>query len=269
MLREVEGFGVSYDRMMLAELQKIIMRKYPLKSILEIPSFGAKAAPSLYSLGFAKMGANVTVVNFDEKMRKFWEDLKLINNLKIVHQDDYHNTDFEDNSFDLVWNFVTYSYLENTEHILKEMHRITKKYVLIISCNNFQLGYPWHRILHKLYGIEWNHGNTFYNYPWNLKKSLKKTGFKIEEYGTIDSPPWPDPVGFRDIRLHKRKMETTLNSEKDKIEWEVPFIEYFRYDNYPLWMSILKFYDIAFHRLYFKLPFSHLYYILASKDHQY
>jgi hypothetical protein len=263
--KEIEGFGVSYDRLMICELQEILTKKYMINSVLEMPSFGAKAAPSIYSLGFAKMGVDVTVVNFDEQMKKYWEYLDLAGRLNVISVDDYCRTDFEDNSFDLIWNFVTFSYLENTDSLLGEMFRVTGKYILIVSCNNFQLGYPWHKVLHKLYGIKWNHGDTYYNYPWNLKKSLLKRGFRIKEYGTIDSPPWPDPVGFRDIRLHKKKMETTVNSDEEKTQWEVPFIEYFRHEKYPLWMRILKLYDLALHRYYFKLPFSHLYYVFGVK----
>ena len=264
--KEIEGFGVTYDRMMMSELHKILTQKYNLRSALEIPSFGAKAAPSLYSLGFARMGVDVTVVDFDENMRKYWESLNLLDRLTIEKQQDYYNTNFENNSFDIAWNFVTFSYLEDTEAVLKEMVRTSKKYILIISCNNFQLGYPWHRVLHKIWNIEWNHGDTYYNYAWNLKKSLRKHGCKIAEYGTIDSPPWPDPVGFRDIRLHKKKMEITLNSDQEHIEWDVPFVEYFKTEDYPLWMRLLRIYDVALHRYYFKLPFSHLFYIVAEKE---
>lgn len=263
--REIEGFGVSYDRFMTYELQKILKKKYSIQSVLEIPSFGAKAAPSLYSIGFAKLGSHVTIVDADEKMLTHWKKLNLMNKLKIKPQNKYWRTSFENDSFDLVWNFVTFSYFDDTEKILTEMYRVTRKYVLIISCNNMQLGYPWHKILHKMYGIKWNHGDTYYNYPWHLKKSLKKIGFKIKEYGTIDSPPWPDPVGFRDIRLHKKGAENTLNSEKEKIQWEVPFVDYIKNEKYPLWMKLLRLYDKTFHRYYFKLPFSHLYYTLGEK----
>jgi hypothetical protein len=264
-LKEIEGFGVTYDRMMTCELQKIITQKYQIHSVLEMPSFGAKAAPSLYSLGFAKMGIDVTLDDFDENMKKYWKSLNLENRLKVEKQNDYYNTTFTNNSFDLVWNFVTFSFFKDTEAVLAEMIRTSRRYILIISCNNFQLGYPWHRLLHKMFNIEWNHGDTYYNYPWNLKKSFRKQGCKIKEYGTIDSPPWPDPVGFRDIRLHKKKMETTLDSDTEQIEWEVPFVEYFKSENYPTWMKLLRIYDVALHRYYFKLPFSHLYYILGEK----
>ena len=263
--KEKEVFGSTYDRMMISELHKILTRKYNIRTALEMPSFGAKGAPSLYSLGFAKMGVYVTLPDFDEKMSKYWERLDLIDRLSIKPQENYYHTNFESNSFDVVWNFITFSHSDDPEAILKEMVRTSNKYIHIISLNSFQLGSPWHRFLHKILNIEWNHGDSYYSYPWNMKKSLRNHGCKIAEYGTIDSPPWPDPVGFRDIRLHKKKMTLTLDTEKQQIEWEVPFLEYFKTENYPLWMRFLRVYDIALHRYYFKLPFSHLFYVVAEK----
>ena len=61
-------------------------------------------------------------------------------------------------------------------------------------------------------------------------------------------------------------METTLDSDKEQIEWEVPFVEYFKSENYPTWMKLLRIYDVALRRYYFKLPFSHLYYVLGEKN---
>ena len=48
--KEVEVFGVSYDRYMLLQLQKQLTRELKLKTIVEMPSHGAKAAGSLYSI---------------------------------------------------------------------------------------------------------------------------------------------------------------------------------------------------------------------------
>ncbi len=44
----------------------------------------------------------------------------------------------------LIWPviFVTWTELEKPELLQKEMKRISKKYVLIVTCNNFQPGYP-------------------------------------------------------------------------------------------------------------------------------
>ncbi len=52
MTKEVEVFGVTYDRYVLLQLHRIMTQELGLRRILEMPSHGAKAAGSLYSIGF-------------------------------------------------------------------------------------------------------------------------------------------------------------------------------------------------------------------------
>ncbi|HDH04442.1 MAG TPA: class I SAM-dependent methyltransferase [Nitrospirae bacterium] len=257
---EVEGFGVTYDRYVMSRHQQILTRDLNLNKILEAPTHGAKAASSIYSLGFAQAGCEVNLINPDDKMIGVWKRLGLDKNLKLHRDIDVYNLPFEDNSFDLVWNFVTFTELKDIPAFLKEMKRVTGKYIYLISCNNFQLGYPLHRCIHKIFGFPWNHGNTYFNFIGNVKKELRKTGLRISESGAIDTPPWPDPVGPRDIRLHK-------NFGKDKQyipEWEVPIEKYMK-TGFPLWIKTLGAYDITLRKGYLKLPFSHLFYVLAEK----
>ena len=47
MKKEVEVFGVTYDRYVLLQLHKILTAELKLRRILEMPSHGAKAAGSL------------------------------------------------------------------------------------------------------------------------------------------------------------------------------------------------------------------------------
>ena len=51
--KEVEVFGVTYDRYVLLQLHKLLARSFDLRDIVEMPSHGAKAAGSLYSIGSA------------------------------------------------------------------------------------------------------------------------------------------------------------------------------------------------------------------------
>jgi len=259
---EIEGFGVTYDRSVMTKQQQLLVKKYNLKSILESPSYGAKAAGSLYSLGYAINGCNVTLVNPETDVLHYWEELGLSDRVRFIEKANYTKLPFEDHSFDLAWNFVTFTHLEDQEAWLKEMMRVTKKYLMVISCNNFQLGYPLHRIIHKVWKFPWNHGDTYFNLIWNVKKFFKNAGLKIVEFGAIDSPPWPDPVGFRDIRLHKHSSP----EKKAKIVWQVPFVNYLKNNAFPLWMRALSLYDIPLRQGYTKLPFSHLFFVLAKKQ---
>lgn len=261
-ITEVEGFGVTYDRFIMTIQQRRLAKKYKLKSIIESPSFGAKAAGSLYSLGYALSGCEVTLVNPEIELLDSWQKLQIKDKLHYIENTDYTRLPFDDNHFDLAWNFVTFTNLDNQQVWLKEMVRVANPYVMVISCNNLQIGYPWHRLIHRFWHFSWNHGNTYFNYIWNVKKFFTDSGLRIVEYGAIDTPPWPDPVGFRDIRLHKHSSP----DKKTKVIWHVPFVDYLRNNEFPLWMKVLSLYDIPLRRGYIKLPFSHLFYVLAEKE---
>lgn len=264
--KEVEVFGVTYDRYVLFQLHHILTRTLNLETIVDMPSHGAKAAGSLYTIGFADAGCDVTLVNPELEMMGGWEKLGLQDKVTCANDINVYKTGFPDNTFDLAFNFVTWTELASPELYIKEMKRISRKYVLLVTCNNFQPGYPWHRFLHTIFGFDWNHGQVEYNHITRVKKLLKESGLKIAEYGAIDTPGWPDPSGPRDVRLHRRfgqnKADTT---PQRRPEWEVPFLEYVRTNTYPGWMKTLGRWDMLFRKGVFKLPMSHLFYVLGEK----
>jgi len=163
---------------------------------------------------------------------------------------------FADGQFDLSWNFVTWTELDDPPRYLLEMKRISNNYVLLVTCNNFQPGYPWHRLIHKIYGFPWTHGQTQYNHITRVRRIFKGVGLKVVECGAIDTPGWPDPSGPRDIRLHKN-----FGKHTEKPNWEVPIIKYAKNGRFPKWMRALGKWDMAFRKGIFKLPMSHLFYV--------
>ena len=258
---ETEVYGITYDRVTTSRHQALTAKKYGIETVLESPSMGAKAAGSLYSLGFGMHGCKVTMVNPEHEMLSGWDTLNLRDNVSTVEAADYTQLPFDDNSFDMAWNFVTFANLPDPVAWTKEMVRVSKDYVMVVACNNCQAGYPWHRLLHYLWKIPWNHGDTYYNYIWNVKKMFRNAGLKIVEFGAIDSPPWPDPVGFRDLRLHRHGAPEAPK----KINWTVPYVEYCRSGKIPLWIRTLNLYDITLRKGYIKLPISHLFYVIGKK----
>jgi hypothetical protein len=265
MKKEIEVFGVTYDRYVLLQLHRVLTHELNLKKVVEMPSHGAKAAGSLYSIGFGKAGCDVTLVNPELDMMYGWEDLKIADKVKLASSENVYRTSFSDNQFDLAWNFVTWTELDRPEEYLQEMQRISNKHVLFVTCNNFQPGYPWHRFLHKIFGFPWTHGQVKYNHITKVKKMFKQAGLTIAEYGAIDTPGWPDPSGPRDVRLHRRygiKGEGTPNV---KPEWGVPILDYVKTGRFPGWMKNLGKWDMLFRKGVFKLPMSHLFYVLGRK----
>lgn len=262
--KEREVFGVTYDRYMLLQLHQLLVRELRLKSVVEMPSHGAKAAGSLYSIGFAKDGCHVTLVNPEMKMMKGWEFLEMTEKVSTLNDVNVLDTGFESDRFDLAWNFVTWTEHADAPRYLEEMKRISNKYVLLVTCNNFQPGYPWHRFLHRWYGFPWNHGEVRYNHITTVKKMVKSAGMDIAEYGTIDAPGWPDPSGPRDVRLHRRYGSNDPR-QNETPDWEVPFLEYVKTGEYPRWMRMLGKWDMFLRKGVWQIPFSHLFYVLGRK----
>ncbi len=265
MKKEVEVFGVTYDRYVLLQLHKLFTDQLGLKKVVEMPSHGAKAAGSLYSLGFGKAGCDVTLVNPEMDMMPAWETLNIADKVETISKDNIYKTGFSDGQFDLAWNFVTWTELDHPERYLKEMKRISNQYVLFVTCNNFQPGYPWHRFLHKIFGFPWTHGQVKYNHITKVKKMFKNAGLSIAEYGAIDTPGWPDPSGPRDVRLHRRYGNKGVKRSVVKPDWGVPMVDYIKNNEYPGWMKRLGQWDMLFRKGVFKLPMSHLFYVLGKK----
>jgi Methyltransferase domain len=261
--REVEVFGVTYDRYMLLQLHKALVRDLGVETVVEMPSHGAKAAGSLYSIGFGLTGARVTLVNPEPEMMGEWETLGISDRVETVSGVDVNRTPFATGQFDLAWNFVTWTELADPEGYLQEMRRISSGHVLFVTCNNLQPGYPWHRLLHRIYGFPWTHGEVRYNHLAKVMRMFRQAGLRVAEYGTIDTPGWPDPSGPRDVRLHRRYGTTGQRPPAAVPDWEVPILRYARTGRFPLWMRMLGIWDMAFRKGIFKLPLSHLFYVLG------
>lgn len=262
---EVEVFGVTYDRYVLLQLHRILTRTLALKSVVEMPSHGAKAAGSLYSIGFGLSGCDVTLVNPEDEMLPEWQRLGIAGKLHTRSDADVYATGFADGSFDLAWNFVTWTELADPRRYLRELRRISRRYVFLVTCNNMQPGYPWHRFLHKWYGFPWTHGQNRLNYIHQVLRLMRRSGLGIVEYGAIDTPGWPDPSGPRDVRLHRRYGSDGHNRYQTKPLWDVPLLRYVETGRYPGWMQALGKWDMLFRRGLFKLPLSHLFYVLGEK----
>ncbi|EKD56571.1 MAG: hypothetical protein ACD_58C00146G0008 [uncultured bacterium] len=193
-----EGLGTVYEKLMLNELFLSLINKYSLKSILEIPIRGMSGIPGMNSYQFIKDGCNLTLADTDHQLiqdiKEYWQEVN--RKPKIDYVSDLTNLPYKNNSFDLVWNFSALWYHNNADKIIKEMVRVSKKYILISATNVWQPGY----LLRKSW-IDKNFFKTV-NEKWTrlpeIKKVLKKEGVKIVKENVIDVPPFPDtcmPVG--------------------------------------------------------------------------
>ena len=101
---EREVFGITYDRLRLDKTFEHLVKKYAIKTALELPAGGAKAMPSIYSLALARMGVDVTLFSPEPQGLAVWDRLGLP--YKVIEGDNPRETGLSSGSYDLVWNFV-------------------------------------------------------------------------------------------------------------------------------------------------------------------
>ena len=72
---EKEVFGVIYERFSVGRKLSSFGVKHDIKTVLEMPAHGAKAMPSIYSLGFGMCAQKITLVNGNPKYISEWKKI--------------------------------------------------------------------------------------------------------------------------------------------------------------------------------------------------
>ena len=186
-----EGYGTAYERHSLNRLVSKMVDKYDISEVLEMPTNGIMGIPGINSLIFAKIGCEVTVAHpskeFLENAKKIWNALGLDANFV---KSDWINPEFNDDSFDLVWNFCAFEHVDNPKKIVQEMLRITKKYIFVYIQNASNPGFFLHQFLHLLRKEPWDHGDPSrmkLSYIADIINELNGRGIEIGGMW----PPWP------------------------------------------------------------------------------
>ena len=257
--KEKEGFGVDYERFAIIRLSKKVVKELGIGSVVEIPAGGVKAAPSLYSIGFGLEDCKVILINGEEYIRRYWKQLGIGGNVKFLKEKSIYQTTLPDNFADLVWNYVWISKCKKPLALIKEMKRISRRFVMCASINGFNMGFWIHRALHKITKIPWTHGNTMLNFPHNLKGLFKKASLKNIKMGVVDCPPWPDSLGFRDMRLHRRARALLVK------EWDPQIITLIKEAKIPRWMQLCYLIGSLPIPTVTKLIHAHVFYIIGEK----
>jgi len=257
---EVEVFGVSYERYALQKLFARLKKKLNLQSILELPASGAKAMPSLYSLGAALAGCDVTLVDADAEGLAIWDKLGLDKKLITIDNSQLDLALKDGSRWDLCWNFMVIPTSEDPAKLLQRMASCSSNYLMLMNVNRFNVGFNMHRTVHRLWEIPWTHGDIRFFSPFITRRFLKELGYKPYSWGVVDSPPWPDSPGFRDLRLHR------LGDTPKK--WISPYADYVINDQFPSWMKWVYMGERLPIPAWMKLPYSHLYYTIAQVDNE-
>lgn len=258
-MKEIEAWGVTYERYALNKKLIDLVKRFSIQTVAEMPAHGAKAMPSIYSIGFGLAGAKVTLINGIDRYLSCWRTLGIDDRVEFFAADSLYDTGISNNSFDVVWNFAYLPVAEDKSRLIEEMKRISKKYVAFFSVNYGNVGFHIHRSLHKLKKVPWTHGDVTFNKRMKIALFMERHGLKIVEKGFVDCPVWPDSLGFRDMRLHRN------NISFDNVQWESPYIKHLAANEFPLWIKAVYAWENMPMFGCVKTLYSHINYVIGEK----
>ena len=246
-----EGIGTVYERIVIDKYFDTIVQRFNIKSVLESPADGVTGIPGINSLEFARKGIKVYLTNPSQIMldnaKKVWKKHRLIDMVELK-QAEVDSLPYDDSSHDLVWNYCMFERFEHPEVLLQEMLRVSKKYLLIMTQNFWNMGTFIHWLYHKVHKIEWDHGNKHLMTFKGIKKALSLFELDIIDEGAIDTPPWMDtwdmplrgeikkilsPLGFQWEWKVKTGKVTTPEKNKKGLIGHLADIEY----SLPYWFN--------------------------------
>jgi hypothetical protein len=189
-----EGLGLVYERLVLNDYLDRLLGRYEVRTVLEAPLFGMAGVSGINSVHLAQQGCDVTLVDVNQErlegIQRIWGELDLP--CQFLLQEDLTQLPFDDDSFDLAWEWAGLWYLPHAAALLGELARVSRHLVFVAMPNRLQIGY-WMRKL--LVDREFFHSvdERWVNMKL-VKRTLHQEGLAVEEEGVLDVPPWPDTV---------------------------------------------------------------------------
>jgi len=182
-----EGIGTVYERVVIDDYFRDLQKRCNLKNILENPADGVTGVPGMNSLEFARNGATVTLSNPSDKMldgaRAVWVNQGLVDQATFV-KCPVDQLPFEDDTFDMVWNYCMFERFKDPSTLVAEMKRVSNRYVLIMTQNVYNWGTMFHKVYHNIGNLEWDHGyDEQMTFP-AIRKALRGQGMHLLEEGT-------------------------------------------------------------------------------------
>jgi len=213
-----EGLGVVYERFVLNDYLERLASEYDIRTVLEAPLYGMAGVSGINSVSLARRGCDVTLMDDVEErldgVTRIWRELELPAHF-VLHKDFAH-LPFEDNSFDLAWEWAGLWYLPDAGALLRELVRVCRKLIFVAMPNSLQVGY-----LMRKYLIDRDFFDTV-DERWvqmgRIKRVLRDTGVDFVDQGVLDVPPWPDTVMpaaevLRRLGIKSKKLEAQFSGE--------------------------------------------------------
>ena len=192
-----EGIGGAYERIAYSNVIKRIAEENNCKSILELGATFIAGIPGFNSCLLSQDGFDVTVTVHSRDHKdtlEVWNNFKANGKVEIIKWNDNLKTNFQDGQFDLVWNHLAFEHYKNPESLVREMSRISNNIVANFTLSPFNVGFPFHWLMHKINKKPWDHGYFKNTLISTMEKVHKDSGLIHIESGGADDPPWVDTV---------------------------------------------------------------------------
>jgi len=236
-----EGLGTTYERFILHNYFEEIKNLNNIKSVLEVPSFGMTGLSGINSLWWAKQGIKPVVIDTNEERisqtQKVWDEIPLP--VEFNYLPGVSELPYEDNKFDLTWNFASLWFVKDMQKFINEISRVTQKVIFICVPNRNGIGY----LLRKLFSSSEIEGF----YPENINHKsfaplLKTLGWNMQKSGYLDIPPWPD-IAMKKEDLFKKISFGLYSAEEnnDEKQDEMCIVNYFNGSDIEMEKNILKY----------------------------
>lgn len=192
-----EGLGLVYERLILNDFLEALVRRFQIRTVLEVPIYGMAGATGINSIRFAQLGCHVTLVDVNEErlseVRRLWDELGLLNQVEFVYLPDPGALPFTSSAFDFVWNWAALWYLPSAGATLREMARVSNNLVFTAMPNRMQMGYLLRKFLLEKEFFDWIEDESWANIN-QPRQVLEEVGLRLIQQGVLDVPPWPDTV---------------------------------------------------------------------------
>ena len=239
-----EGLGLVYERFVLNDFLEDLRQRFHITSVLEAPIYGMAGVTGINSVMLARRGVHVTLVDDipdrAEAVQRIWAELGLTPEMHVISPDGWGHLPFEDNQFDLTWNWAALWYLPDAAALLRELVRTSRHLVFVAMPNNIQVGY-WMR----KYLIDKDFFQTV-DERWvdieRIRWTLRNEGAEIIASGVLDVPPWPDTVMpanevLKRLGIRSAKLEDQFTGES----WEWNTMAYYLGEQPDLYERVIKY----------------------------
>ena len=219
-----EGLGLVYERFVLNDFLLALQQEHDIQTVLEAPLYGMAGVSGINSVALAQAGCEVTLVDDNPQraagVRRIWDELGLDATVLEVEPGDWGNLPFDDDSFDLAWDWAALWYLADAAALLNELARVSRDLVFVAMPNRRQVGYFLRkRVLDRDF---FQTVDERWVDVGRIRRALEEAGLRIVQQGVLDVPPWPDTVMpasevLKRLGLRSKKLEQQFTG--DNWQW--------------------------------------------------